>query len=784
MPISAADVKIILSAQDQASGVVKQFGSNAEKAMRDAEASTTKLNQRMNELRNAVTMAIQGFLAYRGMTFLKSSIDEAERMQNTLRGLAAVARYAGQNLGEALQAASKLAEDGLVDVTSASRALQNLLTRGYNLQESIDILTRLKDAAAFNRQGQLSMAEAVISATEGLKNENSILVDNAGVTKNVSVMWKEYASEIGKSAASLSQAEKRQAEYNGIMKETEAHIGNAKRATEGITGAKAKLSVEVIKLKNGLGNDLAPAFLSVAKAANWTLQNAIIPFIGGIEIMAAKTAGFFDKTNLRVKIWSLESSQWAVKDPKKKAENERLIASMKGELNRVDSVVSELIDEIMRKWSGALKIPDIGADSGKRRTDTVVNGADVESIKRLREQWEETSLALSAKIEGGGLDDLRKALIQNELEADKLKKKFKDLPSELKVEAYAKIDRARLTADDEAVAKATEKARKEAVDGVKKETEEKLKAIAEQKKAFLTLKALREGEINARLSELDLTEKEGALHRDTLSERLRLMQELIVIQDEYLLTLDKQADPSSWYAQLDAINRTKGAIIDLNDEFQKTTFLGSIGNAWREIEEDASHTSEQIGERFKTAFGEMTDAIAEFARTGKFEFSSLAQSIINDLIRIQLKELEVQAFNWIKLGIGIVAKAIGGTTDFGAGSEAGYAISDQGGGYGGIAGGYHSGGMGSEPSFIRIGLNPHIFDTAPRYHSGIGPGETAAIIRKDEGVFTPGQMKAMGEKASSPNIRIINVLDPGIVENWASSPSGEKVIMNIIRRNS
>lgn len=55
------------------------------------------------------------------------------------------------------------------------------------------MMNRFKDSAAFGRQSSLSLGEAVKSATEGIKNENSILVDNAGVTKNVSMMWEEYA---------------------------------------------------------------------------------------------------------------------------------------------------------------------------------------------------------------------------------------------------------------------------------------------------------------------------------------------------------------------------------------------------------------------------------------------------------------------------------------------------------------------------------------------------------------------------------------------------------------
>ncbi|MNP86589.1 hypothetical protein D3C76_1869210 [compost metagenome] len=37
------------------------------------------------------------------------------------------------------------------------------------------MINRLKDAAAFNRQANLGLSEAVLTATEGLKNENSVL---------------------------------------------------------------------------------------------------------------------------------------------------------------------------------------------------------------------------------------------------------------------------------------------------------------------------------------------------------------------------------------------------------------------------------------------------------------------------------------------------------------------------------------------------------------------------------------------------------------------------------
>lgn len=81
-----------------------------------------------------------------------------------------------------MQEAQKLSADGLLSVSDATKALQNLLSHGYNLDQSIAVINCLKNTAAFNRQANLGLSEAVLTATEGLKNEKSVLVDNAGLT--------------------------------------------------------------------------------------------------------------------------------------------------------------------------------------------------------------------------------------------------------------------------------------------------------------------------------------------------------------------------------------------------------------------------------------------------------------------------------------------------------------------------------------------------------------------------------------------------------------------------
>jgi len=128
---------------------------------------------RMDDVSHLLATGLSAAGLYKIGAVLKDAIDTTEMMQNALRGLAGVARYAGEDIGQALDAATKLAADGLVDVKNSAQALQNLLSRGFSLDESIKLLERLKDAAAFNRQASLSMADAVRSATEGLKNETA-----------------------------------------------------------------------------------------------------------------------------------------------------------------------------------------------------------------------------------------------------------------------------------------------------------------------------------------------------------------------------------------------------------------------------------------------------------------------------------------------------------------------------------------------------------------------------------------------------------------------------------
>lgn len=189
--------------------------------------------------------------------------DAYSKTQSAQVGLESILQAQNKDVNQAKKFLESYTKDGLIPMQDAYTAYKSLASAGYDNKQTESILQNLKDAAAFGRQGSLSMGDAVKSAAEGIKNENSVLVDNAGVTKNLSIMWDEYAASIGKTTANLTEEEKRLATVNGLMRETAFQTGDAAKYTNTLAGAKAALNAQTKMLSSALGSVLAPVLMKL-----------------------------------------------------------------------------------------------------------------------------------------------------------------------------------------------------------------------------------------------------------------------------------------------------------------------------------------------------------------------------------------------------------------------------------------------------------------------------------------------------------------------------------------
>lgn len=281
--------------------------NNFDRGLSSMQHQVDRFGVTLKKLAGTVAMAF-GTAAI--INFGKESIKAASALNDAWMGLESIVSGQGKSFSKAKAFINDYISDGLVPLENAVTAYKNLAARGYSTEQIEKTLTALKDAAAFGRQASYSLGEAVSSATEGLKNENSILVDNAGVTKNVAKMWDDYAKSIGTTSNNLTQAQKIQAEVNGIMEETRFQTGDAAKLVNTYSGQLAMLQYNFQQLKVAVGNALIP----IAQAVLPGINAIISAFTKLAHVFAKVTAMLFGKSTQVKATTGVESSAGAAAD--------------------------------------------------------------------------------------------------------------------------------------------------------------------------------------------------------------------------------------------------------------------------------------------------------------------------------------------------------------------------------------------------------------------------------------------------------------------------------------
>lgn len=318
-------------------------------------------------------------------SFIKNSLDAASSLESAMTGLTSIVEGQGRDINRAKSYINDYVKDGLVPLTDAVTAYKNLVARGYNDDQIESTMNRLKDAASSGRQSSYSLGEAVKSATEGLKNENSILVDNAGVTKNVAKMWEDYAKTVGKTSNNLTQQEKIQAEVNGIMQETQWQVGDAAKYTQTYSGRVAALNKTFTDIKVNAGT----AFMPIANVVLPILQSLANNLSSVTSSISAFSQALFGKAIVATtsNITDTEEAVTSVGDAAEKAGK------------KADKAVAPF-DELFKIGSSTSGISSIStnpttSNSTKVTSEEVVNTNNMtEAAERLKTALEPTTKAL------------------------------------------------------------------------------------------------------------------------------------------------------------------------------------------------------------------------------------------------------------------------------------------------------------------------------------------------------------------------------------------------------
>ena len=192
-------------------------------------------------------------------------------------------------------------------------------------------------------------------------------------------------------------------------------------------------------------------------------------------------------------------------------------------------------------------------------------------------------------------------------------------------------------------------------------------------------------------------------------------------------------------------------LIRANADYQRSAEFGAK-SALRTYIEDATNAAKQAERAVASAFKGMEDALTQFVVTGKLDFNSLANSIISDLVRIQIQRaITLPLANWAMGLFAPAAASTGAALPLGAGDLMNVNAN--------VA---HSGGLLGVDGLPSRSVGAHLFGGARRFHGGgLVSGEVPIIARPGEAVFTPGQLRALGGAvAAKPQVNVeVNVIN-------------------------
>lgn len=260
-----AGVKQVQSTIKTAASTAKDFGSEISEGFYQAVGSINDLDGKTQALLASIT-ALEA-------VFVKDSLASFAQYEDAVYGMATTVGNVGGTISQAMESIRETTANGLLSETDAARAINNLTSYGYSVQEVTQLIQELANVSMAHRNESISVSEQVEKLTEGIKRGSSQMLKANGLMTTASGAAAAYASSIGKTADELTDAERRQAMLNAVVDAGNSSMAIAEVYENSYSASVQRLNNSMDNLKVAFGEAIAPLMTWIANAAAWVVQN-------------------------------------------------------------------------------------------------------------------------------------------------------------------------------------------------------------------------------------------------------------------------------------------------------------------------------------------------------------------------------------------------------------------------------------------------------------------------------------------------------------------------------
>lgn len=372
-------------------------------------------------------------------------------------------------------------------------------------------------------------------------------------------------------------------------------------ATQGASSAAAelnRLNNAMFDAKAAAGSALIPALTDIARAMV-PVANTLKEIVGGLQIMSIKLPASVD----RVGAWLDNRSLIARIRGRTEADYER-------QLKIIDDAQNGAIDDLMERYApSGTDYTAVEKAAAAHRASVQVSNQATSSMKRHREEAEKLKLKLG---------EIR-SLETEALEA---------------AASFSKWSLGDLANLSPAISGPS------LLGPVGDPTAAWKMSPEEMEKMAAAQRSIQEATTRQQLAAVEAMERFGQISQpDALRRKIELERQSLQYQQQALEAINQNADEGrlAWLEQAAAIDETRYRIIDLQKQLNDTTAIGGMMSAMQDYAREAQNLGVQVKDFATGVFQGMENAMVNFVKTGKMSFKDLANSIIEDLIRIAIK---------------------------------------------------------------------------------------------------------------------------------------------------
>lgn len=284
-------VQIELEVQDNGTVVVKNFGSEADKALGSvadaSDSATGRIQAGWQKLKSAWAEVVAGILAVREAWDMLQTAAQARQERQAFENMAASYGESGDKILEKLKDVSRGTVDTMTLIQKAGTAMMTGLAPD-------DIISLMEIAQATSKQTGQTVSEAFSDISLGVARQSKMILDNLGIMIDVEAANKAYAKSLGKTSEELTDAEKKQAFINATLKSGQEIIQKLGSQAETESDRFQRFNATLQNLRIEVGDYLIRAFQflegtfkSVAAAA-LTLSGGVFKIIEGVAWLTDK----------------------------------------------------------------------------------------------------------------------------------------------------------------------------------------------------------------------------------------------------------------------------------------------------------------------------------------------------------------------------------------------------------------------------------------------------------------------------------------------------------------